>query len=76
MNKQRRQQIGEIRSKLEDLSWDLGNLLDEEQDYYDNMPESLQGGEKDDTAQSAIDALERARDGLTEAINALEEAAA
>lgn len=37
---------------------ELGELRDEEQDYFDNMPEGLQGGEKGEKAQAAIDAME------------------
>lgn len=33
-------------------------LRDEEQDYFDNMPESLQAGEKGEKAEAAINAME------------------
>lgn len=85
MNKDRRKQITEARSKieeikgkledrlnevqaefasqLEDVKGELETIRDDEQSYYDNMPESLQGGEKGDKSQEAIDALDEAISG-------------
>lgn len=64
MNKDRRKQIAAIAEKLEALRCDLETLRDEEQDYYDCMPEGIQSGEKGEKAQSAIDALDSAMDEL------------
>ena len=50
MNKQRRKQIYELAEKIRELKDEVETLRDEEQDYYDNMPESFQGGEKGDKA--------------------------
>lgn len=50
MNKQRRQQPNELAEKIRALKDEVETLRDEEQDYYDNMPESFQGGEKGDKA--------------------------
>lgn len=74
MNKIRREQLGKIAEVIGDLSIQLDHLMDEEQDYYDNMPESLQGGEKGDNAQVAIDAIQSAIDSLSEASSSVEEA--
>ena len=41
MNKERRKQLDEIISKLEDIKQDIVSLQDEEQEYFDNMPEAL-----------------------------------
>lgn len=49
--------------------------LDEEQEKYDNMPESLQSGERGERLQEAIDALTAANEDLDEAISVLEQAA-
>lgn len=38
----------------------IEEVRDEEQEAYDNMPESLQNGEKGELAQAAIDAMESA----------------
>lgn len=72
MNKPRRERISAIINKLGELSEELETIKDEEQDYYDNMPESLQGGEKGEAAQSAIDALENAKSEIEQATTNLE----
>ena len=51
------QSYNEAREELKD---EVESIRDEEQEYFDNMPEGLQGGEKGEKAQEAIDALERA----------------
>lgn len=58
MNKARKARIDAIASELADI-------LSEEQDYFDNMPESIQAGDKGERAQEAVNALD-------EAVNALE----
>lgn len=47
-------------SRFDDLRSELESLRDEEQDYYDNMPESLRDGEKANSALSAIESMENA----------------
>ena len=44
MNKIRRKSLTEIKDKIEDLKTELELLLDEEQEYLDNIPENMQGG--------------------------------
>lgn len=75
MNSERRKAIEALKSQLDEIGGDIEALKDEEQDYYDNMPESFQGGDKGDTAQTAIDALESAASSIDEAITSLEESA-
>lgn len=58
--------------KVSDIKSDLESLRDEEQDYYDNMPEGFQNGEKGEAAQSAVDALENAITQLEELENCTE----
>ena len=76
VNEARRKAINEAVSKLEDVKSELETLRDEEQEYYDNMPESFQGGDKGDAAQSAVSTLEDAINSIdsavTEAQNAVE----
>lgn len=71
MNRQRRKEIGalavraaEIVTLIDDLKEDLETVRDEEQEYFDNMPESLQGGEKGDMAQAAIEQMDEAIEAL------------
>lgn len=75
MNKQRRLLILDIASKLEAIAVDIHGLLDAEQEYFDNMPESFQNGEKGEIANYAIDNLENALSYLGEVVSHLEEAA-
>lgn len=46
MNKQRRKWLEDIIGKLEEQKEELYNLQQEEQEAYDNMPESLQDSER------------------------------
>jgi len=73
MNKARREQLQEIQSELETLKERLEALQQEEQDYYDNMPESFQGGEKGDKAQEHIDAIEYCANTLDDVISGITE---
>jgi hypothetical protein len=65
MNKDRRKALADVAGQIEDMIANvsairemLEGVRDEEQEYYDNMPESLQGGEKGENSQAAIDAME------------------
>ena len=58
--------ICDIKSAASDLHSEIDSIKDEEQEYYDNMPESLQSGEKGQAAEAAVNILE-------EAISKLEE---
>ena len=42
MNKDRRKQLEDVRDSLDEIISSLNDIKDEEQDAYDNMPESLQ----------------------------------
>lgn len=75
MNTQRRKQIEGIKTKLEEAKADIETLQSEEQDYHDNMPESIQAGEKGDRASEAADQLQSAADAIEEVTGYLEEAA-
>ena len=71
MNKDRRKAIAALVTDLEaiqgqaqDIVDQIDTLVDEEQEYYDNMPESFQNGEKGSAAEAARDALQNAHDEL------------
>lgn len=72
MNKDRRARIQALIKKLEDIKEDIDFIKDEEQEYYDNMPESIQAGEKGDKAQEAVDNLDYACSQIDEVIEYLE----
>ena len=57
MNKNRRQRISTILSELE-------GIMEEEQEYFENIPENMQDGERAEKSQESIDQLEYAIDAL------------
>jgi uncharacterized coiled-coil DUF342 family protein len=74
MNKDRRKAVDELRGQIETIKFGIEELQNQEQDYYDNMPEGIQCGEKGDKAQEAIDALESAVASMDEVVEYLESA--
>jgi hypothetical protein len=72
MNSERRKKLELIRNELNDLAERIGNIRDEEQDAYDNMPEGIQAGDKGEVAQAAIDAMETVINDLENSIGELE----
>lgn len=74
MNNPRRQALNKIIDRIDALMCDLESLKDEEEEYRDNIPENLQGSERYETADEAVDNLESAYDALDEVISYIEEA--
>lgn len=75
MNKERRKRIEALQEQIAGIALELENLTNEEQEAYDNLPESIQETERGERMQSAADALEEAysnmesvHDNLTEAL--------
>jgi len=67
MNKARRKALSilsteaaELVAKLTDIQSQLETLRDEEQEYFDAMPEAFQQGDKGQMAEAAITAMEEA----------------
>ena len=75
MNKDRRAQITEITDQLDALKSDIESIRDEEQEYYDNMPDSIQQGAKGDAADEAVTALDEAMDSIDSAMESANGAA-
>lgn len=74
MNKARRKALDEVISKIEEAKELLENLQAEEKEYRDNMPENLQGSERYEAADAAVDNMSSAVDALDEAISSIESA--
>jgi predicted nuclease with TOPRIM domain len=88
MNKDRRNSLNRIRTAIEALKGtiefdelvealteardDIEEQKDAEQEYFDNMPEGFQNGEKGERATEAIDYLETAHGILDELIDTFE----
>lgn len=71
MNKQRRKEIANAIRQIETV---VSSILADEEEAFDNMPESLQESERGDISQEAQDNLSNAIDALEEAIICLEDA--
>lgn len=74
MNKDRRKRIQILKDKLLDLLTEIEEIKEEEQEAYDNLPESLQDGEKGEKISGAVDHLDSAYSSLEEAGEYLDEA--
>lgn len=68
MNRTRRKEIEGVIAILENLQLEIerqaeiiGSIGSDEEDYRDNMPESMEGGSRWQAAQDAADAIESAR---------------
>lgn len=72
MNNKRRKEISKISSILEDAKSRLSTVIDEEQEAFDNMPESLQGSERGCDSEEAIDCLNDALDSVQSALEYLD----
>ena len=71
MNAKRRKALGSIITKLEaleslrqEIQEQLEEIMDEEQDALNNMPESLQEGERGQQMQEYIDTMDGVNDEL------------
>ena len=71
MNKARRKVLDELYQKIDEIRSDLQMIMDEEQEAFDNLPESLQNGEKGNMMQSAIDQMSEADEALQTAIDCI-----
>ena len=73
MNKNRRKEIVEKIKSLETIKDRLETILSDEEYYFDNMPENLQGSMRGEESQEAIDIIAEAIDTLQEVCDNLEE---
>ena len=71
MNKYRKQNILIIRNDLRRCKDNLQNILDEEQMYFDNMPENLQGSLRGMESEDSIDVMENSIEILEKIIDDL-----
>lgn len=75
MNKTRRQAIDKIKQRIAEeiptdiissILEDIEAIKDEEQESLDNMPENLQGSERYEASEAAVDSLDEAYSALEE----------
>ncbi len=68
MNKMRRKTLQEIYDIVADARDNLEMVMQEEEEYRDNMPENLQGSERYEKAEEACDNLDSAIRSLDEVL--------
>lgn len=74
MNKARRKQIEEAIEALSVIKEMIENITADEQEYFDNMPEGIQGSEKGEISEGYISNLESAFESIESAMDELTEA--
>lgn len=75
MNNTRRKSLRELIEKTEGIKREIEEIKTEEEEYYNNMPSSVQDGEKGDRAQTVIEYLDEAMTAAGDVIENLTSAA-
>ena len=75
MNKTRRKALRELIDRIEGAKMEIEEIRTEEEEYYNNMPEAFQDGEKGDRAQTVIEYLDEAMTAADNVVENLTEAA-
>ena len=57
------------RKELQKVIDSLDNVITDEQDAYDNMPEGIQESERGEVMETGLDSLNEAKDLLEEIVN-------
>ena len=74
MNNIRRKKIAKLQEQLEEIKSLLEEIAEEEEEAFNNIPESLEGTERYEMAEAANDNLASAIDSFDELLEYLEEA--
>ena len=74
MNRKRRKKIDAIIDALHQAMTSIEEIIEEEQESFDNLPETIQEGDQGAIMEEAINSLETARDELEPVLDYLEEA--
>lgn len=75
MNKLRRKQLSDLMEKISALRDEVKSIMNEEEEYRDNIPENLQGSERYEKADASCDSLSEALDAMDSAVENIEAAA-
>lgn len=75
MNNTHRKSLRELIEKTEGIKQEIEEIKTEEEEYYNNMPSSVQDGEKGDRAQTVIEYLDEAMTAAGDVIENLTSAA-
>ena len=74
MNKNRRKRIADLRERIDIIKNELDEVIEEEQDARDKLPNNLQDSEKAEKMDDTIGSIEYAIGNLEETIENLDEA--
>lgn len=74
MNNPRRKALQDLYDIISEAKDKLDAVRDEEEEYKDNIPENLQGSERYERAEAAVESLADAVYSLEEALDSIEEA--
>ena len=74
MNNQRRKDLTKAIELIEEAKSIVNAAEEEEQEFFDNMPEGLQASERGERAEEAAQSLEEMRDNFYDAIELIEKA--
>ena len=74
MNEQRRKRLSKIKEKLNGLLDEVAEIKDDEQNAFDNLPESIQGSERGERMSEIIDSLDEVYDSIEAAADNISEA--
>lgn len=72
MNKSRRAELAKINTRCDEMRSELESLRDDEQNAFDQMPESFQAGERGQASENAISYLDEAISSIEEAVRSIE----
>lgn len=72
MNKKRLSRIKCVISKIDEINDEIEDILSDEEDAFDNMPEGLQYSLNGERSEAAIDALSESTELVTDAKDTLE----
>ena len=67
MNNERRKKLSAIVKTVDGIRADINSVLNEEQNAYENLPDSLQYSDRGTDIELAVEALSKADDALCEA---------
>jgi flagellar biosynthesis chaperone FliJ len=73
MNKERKNRIFVVNNRLNVLAEELRSIKEEEENYYDNIPENLQGSMRAEESEDIIDILDEVTEHIREVVDQLRE---
>ena len=73
MNQERRNTLEQISETIGELIAQAEELLEQETEAYDNLPESIQNSDRGESMQTAINALESMQSSLEEAADCIDD---